>query len=366
MSKHLPGKVAKLIGDFRTLGSLVDLIEHEMEKRIVARHALVKLDALLKLVARYKNELRTSLHKGRSAPVANLEALISRLRRDYEGSDMETARDAMTAHALKLDLMRLVETWQVMGQTIFGVLASDLDEIDAELANVAGASHVAAGSALFEPSWQDEWRRTLGDPNQPRYATIYPGLATAGIVSPVPGGNPAQDATIRAVGLATFIRQVRTLIDAVPHGSTADRLFTEIMLNDYVALWELLFSSSVQNEHGQPDLSVLDHWTQEGWKGAPCLSQLQGKPHPDFDKWRQVRNTASAHVDPDLDIWELDPNRWPFKAHELMNEALRAIEAFRQCASHDLRSKMMFMPPSQFPPTVIGLSAQKGRHWHEA
>lgn len=44
MAKHLPGKVARLISDFLTIGELTKLIEHEMEKRIVARHGLVKLE----------------------------------------------------------------------------------------------------------------------------------------------------------------------------------------------------------------------------------------------------------------------------------------------------------------------------------
>ena len=64
MAKHLPGKVARIISDFLTIGELTKLIEHEMEKRVVARHGLVKLDALLNLVARLKNEFRDTLPPG--------------------------------------------------------------------------------------------------------------------------------------------------------------------------------------------------------------------------------------------------------------------------------------------------------------
>jgi hypothetical protein len=109
MAKHLPGKVARAIGDFLTIGDLTKLIEHEMEKRIVARHGLVKLDALLNLVARLKNEIRDALPPGQKKAVDQLEALIRRLRNDLANSDMETGRDAMAAHALRLNLMRIVD-----------------------------------------------------------------------------------------------------------------------------------------------------------------------------------------------------------------------------------------------------------------
>ena len=116
----------------------------------------------------------------------------------------------MAAHALKLDLSRICADVAVsMGATTFGVLLSDLDEIDAELAQVA-RKHVPAGSAQVEVAWQAQWRNLLGLPDRPRCATIYPGLATAGIVSPVPGGHHVQD-TVRSC------RGSRNLPSSDPH-----------------------------------------------------------------------------------------------------------------------------------------------------
>lgn len=364
MAQHLAGKVARLIGDFRTINALVNLSEHEMEKRIIARHGLVKLDALLNLLPRYKNEIRKQDYAGVSAPVQHLEDLITRLRNDYHAGELEVGRDAMAAHALKLDLLRIVATWRFMGATTFGVLLSDLDEIESELARVA-RNHVPAGSAHVDVAWQANWRRVLGPPDKPRYATIYPGLGTAGIVSPLPGGDHAQDTLIRAVGLATFLRQMRLLLDATPRNSTAERIFAEIMLNDYMALWEILFDSNVTNEHGAPDKCVLDHWNDDGWGGAACLSGLKANPHPDFAKWKEVRNKFTAHVDADEDVWKADVAKWPFTVDELINEARRVIEAFRGCGMEDIRAKIFFIPPSHFGSEVIGLAAQKGRSWAE-
>lgn len=374
MAKHLPGKVARLISDFLTIGELTKLIEHEMEKRIVARHGLVKLDALLNLIARLKNKIRDALPPAQKKDVDSLEGFIKRLRKDLENSDMETGRDAMAAHALRLDVMRIVDTWKCMGETTFGVLEADLKEIDTELRRLSAAYptvlvYPGAIASFVDPKWQGFWRdeSNLGNPDRPRLANVYPGLATAGIVAPVPGGHPAQDATIRTTGLATFLRQVRILLQAVSRGSEVERLFAEMMVNDYCALWELLFVSGVQNEHGQADLSVLEHWTKEGFKGASCLVALKNKPHPHLDRWRQdVRNKSTAHVDADVDIWVADLKHWPMTIDELIDEVLRVIKAVRKCAALDIRSKIFFIPPSYLGgEEVVGLAAQKGRYWRD-
>lgn len=374
MAKHLPGKVARAISDFLTIGELTKLIEHEMEKRIVARHGLVKLDALLNLIARLKNEICNALPPGQKKDVDQLEELIRRLRKDLENSDMETGRDAMAAHALRLDLMRIVDVWRCMGETTFGVLVGDLKEIDTELRRLSTAypkefPYPGASASSVDPKWQEFWRHEsiLGDPNRPRLANIYPGLATAGIVAPVPGGHPAQDVTIRASGLATFLRQIRIMLQAVNRGSEVERLCAEMLVNDYCALWELLFVSGVQNEHGQVDLCVLEHWRAEGFKGADCLAALMNMPHPDFDKWRQdVRNKSAAHIDADVDIWVADLKNWPMTIDDLIDEVLRVIEELRRCAALEIRSKVFFIAPAYLGgQEVIGLAAQEGRYWKD-
>lgn len=345
-----------------------------MEKRIVARHALVKLDALLNLAPRLKNDIRNALPQGKKKAVEPLENLIQRLRNDLENSDMEIGRDALAAHSLRLDLMRIVDTWKSMSETTFGVLKSDLRELDGELCRLSAThqkllAYPGASVWTLERGWQDFWRHesNLGDPGRPRLANIYPGFATAGVVAPMPGGHPAQDATIRATGLATFLRQVRIILQAVPRGSEVERLFAEMMVNDYCALWELLFVSGVQNEHGIIDLCVLDHWRAEKFKGADCLVALEKQPHPELSTWREaVRNKVAAHVDAEVDIWKADLTHWPMTIDALINEALRVIEVAKKCASLDVRSKVFFIAPTYIGvEEVIGLAAQKGRYWRD-
>src|SRR5215217_3456183 len=55
-----PGSVGEVPGNWHlyptTIDRLVKLIEHEMEMRIVARHTMVKIGALLNLLPQYKND----------------------------------------------------------------------------------------------------------------------------------------------------------------------------------------------------------------------------------------------------------------------------------------------------------------------
>ena len=367
MAKHLSGKTSRLISDFLTIVELTDFIEHEMEKRIVARHGLVKIDAILKIAPRLKNEVKSRIPNGTVA-VRQLESLLSRLRNDYEGSGLEIGRDAMSAHALHLDLQRIVDTWSFMNKTVFAVLADDLREIDRELAQL-DPNYPQAVTPLLDKSWKAAWssENLLGSPSRPRMAIIYGGLATAGISTAVPGGAPAQDATIRVGGLMTFINQIDRLVTPVGTGNgTVNRLFAEMLLIDFCALWEALFTSGVANEHGTQEPSLLEHWRTNGWGGVTELEALEQSPHPDLHQWREkVRNRVAAHMDPDIDIWQADLANWPMTYAMLQSEAYRVLNAIHAASRNEIRARAFFIPPISMSDDVIGLAAQEGRHWDE-
>lgn len=369
MTLHLAGKVARLIGDLRTIFALVSLIEHDMERRIVARHALVKIDALLVRLPELKNEIRDALPQKRKKDVANLEKLIKRLRNDYDGTELNRVRDGLSAHALKIDPKSVDDAWRFMCATTFGVIASDLEEIEDELIRLRGVSHIPAGAVNVDPAWRKLWRQAdwLGEPSKPRFAVIYPAMGTAGIVSPL-SLHDVQDVSIRAAGLATYLRQVRILIEPTSPGSVAERLFAEIMLNDYCALWELLFDSNVANQYSSSDDCVLDHWRQlkTPMQGAACLAALKAHPHPDFTRWTSdLRDKVSAHIDPAAPIWAGDLSHWPMTRAELFAEAGRVVTAVYRCAHQDLRSKVLFMKPTPIN-GAADLAAQRGRSWDDA
>lgn len=359
MAQHLAEKISRLIVDFRTLFALVDLIEHDLEKRIVGRHVFVKIDALLHLLPRLKNAFRAN-----GAHVENLERLIVQLRKDYETSGMKLLRDALSGHSLKLDIGNLNDAWRFMCKNTFGVLSLDIDEIESELAMVADVSHVLAGCVQVNSNWQAEWRRSdmLGDPSTPRFAVIYPGIGTANILTLIPTNHPTQDPMVRVAGLCTFMRQVRIMLEVTDPGSVAERLFTEMMVIDYFSLWEVLFSSDIRNDYGDIDLCLLDHWRSgpDPMAGATCLAQLQRNPHPNFENWRQkVRNRVAGHVDAEISIQDMDITYWPMSCEDVINECLRIVQALVQCAGMDIRTAAIMKRPQ----IINGVVALAGREW---
>jgi ABC-type phosphate/phosphonate transport system substrate-binding protein len=66
---------------------------------------------------------------------------------------MVLVRDAMAGHALRLDLVAMDEAGRVMCATTFGVIASDIEEIESELKAIAESQHIAGGPASVDPSW---------------------------------------------------------------------------------------------------------------------------------------------------------------------------------------------------------------------
>lgn len=365
VSQDLPQKVARLIGDFRSLHALAQAIEHEMEKRIVARHAWVKLDALPNLVSRLKNEYRRVFLNNDGRKVKDLEALIARLGKDLEQSPITRLRDAMAAHGLQLNLKQIDEDWRFLNATTFGVMESDLVQLDNELARISGAAHVAPHMISVDPAWPNAWRQHFGDPGVRRMVSIYPGIATADVVALIPTLNVAQDATMRAAGLATFMKQIWELIDVVPPGSEADRLLAEILLNDYLALWELLYVGHVQNDYGSVDKSLLDYWRdpKDVWIGRGALEQLGQNPHPQLDVWRTHRNKVTAHMDPDMPYQAMELSNWPMSSDDIILECRRFVREFARCAELDPRSGVIVKPPKAAPLLTELRRNEQQRRW---
>ena len=178
------------------------------------------------------------------------------------------------------------------------------------------------------PQIIEQWCLRIGDPTTPRLGVIYQGIGSARINSPVPLSQ-AQDAYIRAVTLCAFLRQTFLLLEPTPRGSAFERLFAEIIVNDYFALWEVVFVTGVPNNYGSVEPCVLDLWMSEGHQGISCLQALKNDKHADFDRWREaVRNKVSAHLDADIDAREIEVANWPMSVEDLYNEARRVITRF--------------------------------------
>ncbi len=356
MALHLPGKVSRLISDFSTLCALIELIPYELEKRIVARHCTIKLDALSKLLPRLKNKLASS-----DAPsVLALTERIRCFRNDYEGSQLEACRDAMSAHSLQRPAVDMVTTWLDLNSTIITILNDDVKEIDRLLLAI-DPNYPASTVHPFDVSWPAMWKDEglLGDPNSFRFASHPAGMASADIMSMVPGGHPVQDATLRVSGIMTSLRQIDRVSFPMTGHPNCLRLMAEIMLIDYCALWEALFDGAFRNDYGLAEPGLASMWAQDGWKGAQVLAELAENPHPNLDQWKRQRNQSAAHLDADMPIQDIDLDRWPLTFEELKVEAYRVMNITYCAALLDIRSQIAMMPPTQLEKT-LGLSGKEG------
>src|SRR5215471_14068456 len=108
MSVDLAVKVAHLIRDFRAVLCLVEFIEHELEKRIVARLGLVKVEALHSIASAYKNDIKRAIDPPRRADIAPLEDMLAQLRLDVD-SGIRDMRNAQVGHSLQLPIEQIPE-----------------------------------------------------------------------------------------------------------------------------------------------------------------------------------------------------------------------------------------------------------------
>lgn len=203
MKTDIPAKVARLIEDFWAVSKLVNYIEHELEKRIVARLGLFKFDALSSLLPAYKNDL--TLRYRAHARIGELKQLISQMRIDHDNG-IRATRHSLSGHSLHLSPEQIGEGWLFLKKSSYDILAGDLHDIDRVLSSIDTTGYPGAEAAPPIPGdLRSRWRQPdlLGDPEQVRHVHVYAGIWSSGVSSIVPGNTTVQDVTLRVAGLMT-------------------------------------------------------------------------------------------------------------------------------------------------------------------
>ncbi|MEH2485876.1 hypothetical protein [Bradyrhizobium sp. AZCC 2230] len=349
MAVDLNLKVARLIADFRSTLALIDFIQHELEKRIVARLGLIKIEALISLAGTYKNEVKRSLGPSGAAAVQALEVLLAQLRKDVDGG-VRSVRNALVGHSLALNLREIPENWLFLGHSTFTILSQDLDRIDDEFAKLDPAYVKATQPSPLDPALLTFWSapNVLGPVGAARVVTMPTGLWTPDVVAPVPGGTKLQDASIRVLGLRLSIRQAGLLF--LPFWaiggtvSTYERLLLELTVVDFFALEEAIYTGNVRGGTS----SLVDEWASESpmHAGVAILSSMRAHASPSLSLWRdQVRNKICAHLDPDIPAADLEVDKWPMVVSDFNAEIERLCQLLGTAARQDVRT-MIFVAPA--------------------
>jgi len=156
MATDLSIKVGHLIRDFVAVRHLAEFIEHELEKRVVARLGLVKIEALNAIAGAYKNEIKRTAAPDKAAAIKHVEQLLTHLRVDVE-SGIRDARNAQVGHSLGLPVERIPEHWLFMGHSTFSILEQDLGKIDAALRSLDSGYTGAQSLPALDPKLRDSW-----------------------------------------------------------------------------------------------------------------------------------------------------------------------------------------------------------------
>jgi hypothetical protein len=367
MPRDLPRKVAHLIRDFRAIHTLIDYIDHEFEKKTVARLGLVKIEALSAILGTYKNQIKRSLGTAQATIISDLELVLARLRKDVDDG-VRKARNTQVGHSLKLGFVNIPEQWLFMGHSTFTILNDDLTEIQILITRLDSSYVAAPQLAKIPKKYKDFWRdqKQLGPPQTIRCATVYAGMWTHDIVSPLASGTAFQDATIRVFGLRLFLRQIGILIRPFLEEKTIciwERLLIELAMIDFFSLEEAVFDG---NTRGQTP-SLIDEWqsTSQPHNGVNSLLNNRNNLNPVRSQWRnEIRNKVCAHMDLDVPAAMLDFTSWPLNLPDFNNEIEALCQMLGDAARLDIRTKFLSGPAISMK-NISGLATSLAPKWND-
>jgi hypothetical protein len=335
-------KVAHLVRDFRAVHRLVESIDYELEKRIVARLGLIKIEALQSIIGAYKNEIKTA-PSARAALVQDLEERIRMLTRDVE-TGIREARNATVGHCLYQAFERIPDHWLFMGRSSFSILEHDLQEIEILLSALDSSYQPIAQVPVLDSSIIQSWSEptALGAKGAIRGAFIYAGPWTPDVIAILPGNTAFQDASIRVLGLRLMLRQVGILWTPLwLAGGPVDlweRLLLELTLIDFYSLEEAVFDGNLRG--GTP--SLVDEWASANppHAGVVALRSSRATLSPDRLRWKSdIRDKVCAHMDLDVSASLLDVSTWPIHLPDFHAEVERLCRIVGNASRLDVRTR---------------------------
>lgn len=364
MSVDLPQKIAHLCRDFRATLAFVEFIPYELEKRIVARLGLVKIEALASIAGTFKNELKRVYRATKPTEIAHLETLLTQLRRDV-GKGIRECRNAQAGHSLALQIKAIPDQWLFMGHSSYSILVDDLNKIEAAIAAIEPAYTPLQLPPLPDAGILADWAATdgLDNPADIRFAQVYAGPWTPDVASVFPGGHPMQDASLRVMGLSVMIRQMGLLLRPFFHrgeeyGPWA-QLLTELGLIDLFSLEEAVFDGNVQG--ATP--SLIDEWAAIRHPGVPALAASRALLPAARLGWRDnIRNKVCAHMDLYVRGAMLDMRNWPLDLGKF-DLAINALcNSIRTAARADIRTRYIGIPVTKLN-NVVALAGPQSPKW---
>ncbi|MEE9386800.1 MAG: hypothetical protein V3V08_25565 [Nannocystaceae bacterium] len=233
--------------------------------------------------------------------------------------------------------MVLIEVWNEIDLATLTILSEDVADIWQDLATGATSTFVRPpelGDDSFSDTFKDLAAATSTTLGTDRFAITRPET-----VSLIPTGL-FQEKTMRV--LSAFLA-FRELIDSglearTSHWYLAEKATVDLLVVDACSLFDNLFEHRSANSPAGEEDSLIEIWQKANVKGVDAIVEFQREVGLEDDV-RKVRNTFSAHVDPDVPLADLEAMLKGFPLQQLNTYLASIWSVFADVCRGDVRTR---------------------------
>ena len=337
--KNITEKVLYSLQMMRLIRWLTDLLNDEYEKRVLARHILVYVDAFLKLAPVLKNQIKAT-----GVKVDTVHKALNLLTRDYE-SFYAIIRDKLSAHRQDLPLVDTIEAWNEIDDVTVNTFINDASQIYNLLNSL---NSIVPYFIDFDDFGNSDLKFKLEN--------LAKQGATTGIELAMDNLAFSRLNTVRNIDTSEIKKrgsQIVSILDTIKvlfrlyqplkSGKDTERLAKAMLIVDTINLIDNLYPNAYTDPKYKIN-SFLEISQQQGHGGYQILKNAYDQRDIDAEgRLREVRNKIAAHVDdnPSLNLEYLLALLDSITIEYLIQVISAAQNAFIQCCKEDIKTILL-------------------------
>lgn len=338
--KELAEKVLYCVQMMRLIGWLTDLINDDQEKRVLARHILVYVDAFLKLAPVLKNQIKAT-----GVEVNTVHELLNCLRKDYE-SFYAKIRDKLSAHRQDLPLVDIIEAWNEIDDVTVNTFINEasqiynlLNSLNSIVPSFIESDDVRSSDLKFKLENLPKQERSSGvELAMDNLAFSRPNTVNKICTSEIEKRGSQVVSILDTIKVLFRLYQILTL------GKDTERLGKAMIIVDTINLIDNLYPKICTDAKYKVN-SFLEISQQQGHRGYQILKEAYEQRDINAESGlREVRNKIAAHVDNNpsqnlkvlLDLLDLTTIE-----HLRQQVFLPAKDTFMKCCQQDVKTSSL-------------------------
>ncbi|MFM9264926.1 hypothetical protein [Tychonema sp. BBK16] len=331
--KELAEKVLYCVQMMRLIRWLTDFINDDYEKRVLARHILVYVDAFLKLAPVLKNQIKAS-----GVKVNTVHEPLNCLRKDY--AFYATIRNKLSAHRQDLPLVDRIEAWKEIDHVTVNTFINDASQIYNLLNSLnfivpafIESNDVGNSDLKFKLENLAKQEGSSGvELAMDNLAFSRPNTVQKICTSEI------EKRGSQVVSILDTIKVLRRLYPTLTLGKDTERLGKAMLIIDTINLIDNLYTKIYTDAKYKVN-SFLEISQQHGHRSYQILKDAYEQRDINAeDGLRKVRNKIAAHVDnnPSQNLKDLLALLDFTTIEHLLQVFLPAQDAFMKCCQqHD-------------------------------